>query len=156
MHAQIISLTKNTNLAEGCSGNPCGTNAMCQESSGRPVCSCPPGHSGNPLTYCSRAECLDNIECRGDLSCRNNHCVNPCIGACASNAICEVNNHIIFDLNIISYFCYNYQPQNHVAVCSCPRGFDGDPFHLCRPINLGKISRILSITLLHVVHMGNV
>lgn len=64
---------------------------MCQETTGgRPVCSCPGGYSGNPLTYCRRAECLDHSECRGDMACRNGNCVNPCVNTCGSNANCEV------------------------------------------------------------------
>ncbi|XP_014091876.1 adhesive plaque matrix protein 2 [Bactrocera oleae] len=100
---------------DGCHGNPCGVNAVCQDASGRPVCSCPPGHSGNPLTHCNRGECLDNIDCRGDLQCRDNRCVNPCVGACGLNANCE--------------------PKNHVAVCSCPTGYRGDPFTSCHRVD---------------------
>lgn len=78
-------------LGQGCSRNICGTNAMCRESlSGRPTCSCPPGHSGNPLTYCRRVECVDHSECRSDMACRSGGCVNPCAGACGTNARCEV------------------------------------------------------------------
>ncbi|XP_037052037.1 neurogenic locus notch homolog protein 1-like isoform X1 [Bradysia coprophila] len=99
--------------SQGCSRNPCGTNAICQETvGGRPVCSCPSGHSGNPTTYCRRAECLDHSECRGDMACRSGSCVNPCAGTCGTNANCEV--------------------RNHVAVCSCPGGYKGDPFSYCR------------------------
>lgn len=76
---------------QGCSRNPCGVNAQCQETlGGRPVCSCPAGHSGNPLSYCRRSECLDHTECAGHLSCRNGNCVDPCAGTCGSNANCEV------------------------------------------------------------------
>ncbi|XP_063698652.1 neurogenic locus notch homolog protein 3 isoform X1 [Culicoides brevitarsis] len=97
----------------GCSNNPCGTNAICREASGgRPVCSCPPGHSGNPLTHCSRAECLDHSECGGHQACRNGHCVNPCADACGTNAKCET--------------------RNHVPVCSCLNRYVGDPFSHCR------------------------
>lgn len=75
----------------GCSSNTCGVNAVCQESSaGRPICSCPPGFNGNPLSHCNRGECLDNVDCRGDLQCREGRCVNPCAGACGVNANCEV------------------------------------------------------------------
>lgn len=106
-------------LGQGCSRNPCGVNAMCQETiGGRPVCSCPPGHSGNPLSYCRRAECLDHTECRGDMACRNGNCVNPCAGTCGSNANCDV--------------------RNHVPVCSCPVGYNGDPFSQCRLADPGE------------------
>lgn len=59
---------------------------------GRPVCSCPPGHSGNPLSYCRRSECLDHTECAGHMACRNGNCVDPCAGTCGANANCEVSN----------------------------------------------------------------
>ncbi|XP_038121204.1 neurogenic locus notch homolog protein 3 isoform X1 [Culex quinquefasciatus] len=100
--------------AQGCARGPCGVGAMCQETSGgRPVCSCPAGYSGNPLTQCIRAECLDHSECiRSDQACRDGKCINPCNGVCGINANCEV--------------------RNHVPVCSCPRGMSGDPFVSCR------------------------
>lgn len=99
--------------AQGCARGPCGTGAMCQETTGgRPVCSCPAGYSGNPLTQCRRSECLDHSECRGDQACRNGNCINPCSGVCGVNSNCEV--------------------RNHVPVCSCPRGMSGDPFVSCR------------------------
>ncbi|XP_018323516.1 adhesive plaque matrix protein 2 [Agrilus planipennis] len=96
----------------GCTGNTCGQNAQCTIAGGRPVCSCFNGYTGDPLTYCRRAECLDNSECRGHLSCINEKCVNPCEGICGFNANCEV--------------------RNHVPVCSCPPGHTGDPFSSCR------------------------
>lgn len=40
-----------------CTPNPCGSNTQCRVADGRPVCSCLPGHWGNPLTYCQRGEC---------------------------------------------------------------------------------------------------
>ncbi|XP_049548744.1 neurogenic locus notch homolog protein 3-like isoform X1 [Anopheles darlingi] len=100
-------------FGQGCSRNPCGVGATCQETAGgRPVCSCPAGYSGNPLVQCRRDECLDHSECRSDQACRNGNCVNPCAGVCGINANCEV--------------------RNHVPVCSCPRGRTGDPFSSCR------------------------
>ncbi|XP_055307559.1 protein jagged-1-like isoform X2 [Sitodiplosis mosellana] len=98
-------------LGQGCIGNPCGVNANCHEALGRPVCSCPIGYSGNPLSYCRRSECLDHTECAGHLSCRNGNCVDPCAGTCGVNADCTV--------------------RNHVPVCSCPSRFRGDPFTYC-------------------------
>lgn len=64
------------------------------------VCSCPPGHSGNPLSHCSRAECLDHTECRGDMACRNGVCVNPCAGSCGVNANCEVSLSQFYPLDM--------------------------------------------------------
>ncbi|EDX18440.1 GD17480 [Drosophila simulans] len=104
--------TRAQSYGSGCSGSPCGVNAVCQEASGgRPVCSCPPGFSGNPLTHCNRGECLDNVDCRGNLQCKDNRCVNPCVGACGIGSNCDA--------------------RNHVAVCSCPAGYNGDPYHAC-------------------------
>ncbi|XP_070504561.1 neurogenic locus notch homolog protein 3 isoform X3 [Chironomus tepperi] len=101
---------------QGCSRNPCGQNALCQETlGGRPVCSCPPGYSGNPLSFCQRGECNDHIDCRLDQHCMNNRCTNPCVGKCGISANCEV--------------------VNHVAVCSCPARYRGDPLHQCRQID---------------------
>lgn len=97
--------------SDGCAGSPCGINAVCRDVGGRPVCSCPTGYKGSPLSRCTRDECLDHSECRGDLACRNGVCVNPCAGTCGANANCEV--------------------RNHVPVCSCPKGYKGDPFSQC-------------------------
>jgi len=109
---------------QGCSRDPCGRNAICQETlGGRPVCSCPPGHTGNPLSYCSRGECSDHSECRYDQACDNGRCTSPCTGKCASNANCEV--------------------KNHVAVCSCPARYQGDPFSHCRLMDPGIVTLII-------------
>lgn len=119
MHFTTFSCCLSLYTGQGCSRSPCGVNAMCQETlGGRPVCSCPAGHSGNPLSYCRRAECLDHTECRGDMACRNGNCVNPCAGTCGANANCEV--------------------RNHVPVCSCPVGYNGDPFSNCRLADPGE------------------
>ncbi|XP_055644665.1 neurogenic locus notch homolog protein 3 [Toxorhynchites rutilus septentrionalis] len=109
-------------LAQGCARNPCGVGAQCQETTyGRPVCSCPAGYSGNPLTQCRRSECLDSSECRGDQACKAGNCVNPCSGVCGTNANCET--------------------RNHVPVCSCPRHMTGDPFVSCRLIDPEELCR---------------
>lgn len=102
---------------QACYPNPCGINADCRDA-GRPVCSCPAGYRGDPLTRCIRSECLDHVECPGHLSCRNGNCVNPCSGQCGINADCTV--------------------RNHVPVCSCPRGYRGDPFTSCRRADPGN------------------
>lgn len=110
--ATCLLATITLSKGQGCTLTPCGTNANCHETlGGRPVCSCPAGYSGNPQTYCRRSECLDHTECSPHLACRNGNCIDPCIGTCGSNANCEV--------------------RNHVPVCSCPRGYKGDPFSYC-------------------------
>ncbi|GBP39333.1 hypothetical protein EVAR_24313_1 [Eumeta japonica] len=76
------------NLAS-CGPHTCGIGAHCTYGSVRPVCSCLPGYSGDPLTQCIKPECLDHSECRGHQTCVNQHCVNPCDGACGINANCD-------------------------------------------------------------------
>ncbi|GBP10655.1 hypothetical protein EVAR_101375_1, partial [Eumeta japonica] len=105
--ACFYGICKNTCDADLCEPNPCGTNAICipgHDNTGRerPVCNCLPGHTGNPLTHCSRGECLSNSECPDNKACINYQCVNPCIGKCGSGAECE--------------------PKAHLSVCKCPRG----------------------------------
>ncbi|CAL8079227.1 unnamed protein product [Orchesella dallaii] len=95
-----------------CSPSPCGLNAECRNSLDRPVCTCLPGHQGNPLTSCRRGECSSDSECPNHNVCENYHCVNPCANKCGANAHCDV--------------------RNHVAVCSCPPGYTGNPTTGCR------------------------
>ncbi|ERL90523.1 neurogenic locus notch homolog protein 1 isoform X1 [Dendroctonus ponderosae] len=95
-----------------CTASTCGQNAQCQVIGGRPVCSCYRGYSGDPLSVCTRSECLSDGECRGHLTCRNGRCIDPCSGTCGINADC--------------------QTRNHVPVCSCPPGYTGSPFSSCR------------------------
>ncbi|XP_026501343.2 neurogenic locus notch homolog protein 3 [Vanessa tameamea] len=95
-----------------CGPSTCGVGAHCTHGSVRPVCACLPGYSGDPLSQCVKIECVDNSECRGHQSCVNQHCINPCEGACGVHANCEV--------------------RQHVPVCSCPAGYTGNPFTACR------------------------
>ncbi|KPJ11537.1 hypothetical protein RR48_08279 [Papilio machaon] len=100
-----------------CGPHTCGVGAHCTHGSVRPVCACLPGHSGDPLSQCIKIECVSNDECRGHQSCVNQHCVNPCEGACGVNANCDV--------------------RQHVPVCSCPAGYTGNPFTACRVADPG-------------------
>lgn len=106
-----------SSLEDLCRPNPCGTNAQCvpgHDNTGkeRPVCTCYAGYTGNPLTHCSRGECQSDSECADHRTCINYSCVDPCIGQCGTNAICE--------------------PRRHVAVCRCREGFTGDATVSCR------------------------
>ena len=74
--------------------------------------SCPPGQFYTERDGC-RPECLVSSECSANLACIRNSCANPCVGACGVGANCEV--------------------VNHNPICSCPRGYTGDPFTQCRP-----------------------
>ena len=51
-------------------------------------------------------------DCPDHLVCQRLKCVDPCIGVCGTGADCQTRNH---------------QP-----ICSCPKGFTGDPFTNCR------------------------
>uniref|UniRef100_A0A8D8WK56 EGF-like domain-containing protein n=1 Tax=Cacopsylla melanoneura TaxID=428564 RepID=A0A8D8WK56_9HEMI len=95
-----------------CSPTPCGSNTQCYSAGSRPVCSCLPGHWGNPLTYCQRGECQDHADCPHSKACKEYRCVDVCASQCGVNADCNVRNHI--------------------PVCSCPPGYTGDPLTQCR------------------------
>ena len=87
---------------------PCGANANCDNG----VCTCLPEYFGNPITGC-RPECVLNTDCSRDKACIRNKCQDPCPGTCAFNAVCNVINHI--------------------PMCSCPSGFQGNAFVQCNP-----------------------
>jgi len=95
-----------------CSPNPCGENTQCSESNGIARCSCIPPYIGDPYKTGCRPECVFNSDCSNQQACILQHCRDPCIGVCGTNAECIV--------------------ANHVPVCSCPRGMQGDPFIGCR------------------------
>ncbi|KAL1124694.1 hypothetical protein AAG570_001318, partial [Ranatra chinensis] len=100
-----------------CVPNPCGSNAECtpgHDNTGRerPVCTCRPGFLGDPLAGCRRGECTTDQECRFDQNCINYECKPSCSGGqCGQGAQCNA--------------------RNHVAVCSCPPGYTGQPLKHC-------------------------
>lgn len=60
-------------------------------------------------------ECVLSSDCPSNKACLRSKCVNPCDGGtCAPNALCTVHNHI--------------------PMCSCPSGMEGNPFVQCRSI----------------------
>lgn len=98
-----------------CNPTPCGPNALCDDG----ICSCLPEFHGDPYSGC-RPECILNSECPRDKACLRNKCVNPCPGTCGSNAICNVNNHI--------------------PICTCPPGTEGNAFIQCRQVQPISVS----------------
>lgn len=90
-----------------CAKQPCGSNALCKEG----VCSCEKDYFGNPYVGC-RPECVLSTDCSPNKACINRHCVDPCPNTCGIDAVCEVSNHI--------------------PICSCRKGYEGDPFKFCR------------------------
>lgn len=95
-----------------CTPSPCGPNAKCQLIGGNPACSCLVNYVGAPPNC--RPECVLNSECPSQQACINQRCQDPCPGSCGFDAECRV--------------------QNHVPVCNCIVGYEGDPFVGCRPI----------------------
>lgn len=92
-----------------CSTNPCGSNALCDNG----ICTCLPEFYGDPSIGC-RPECVLNSDCPRDKACVQNKCKSFCPGPCAYNAQCMMVNHI--------------------AMCNCPTGFEGNAFIQCNPI----------------------
>ncbi|XP_022904531.2 neurogenic locus notch homolog protein 1 isoform X1 [Onthophagus taurus] len=102
-----------------CEPNPCGSNAKCtpgydRSNNERPVCTCPVGYVGNPLTSCTPGECTDDSQCGDHRACIDYACVNPCHGQCGVNAECN--------------------PRRHIAVCTCPNGYNGDALVSCHRV----------------------
>lgn len=83
---------------------------------GRPVCTCLPGFLGAPPNC--HPECIVNRDCSTTEACNKQKCVDPCIGACGTNADCRVINHS--------------------PVCTCLPGYTGEPFVRCNRIPVGK------------------
>ena len=73
------------------------------------MCSCLPGYFGGPPNC--RPECLLSSECQLSQACVQQKCVDPCPRTCGANAECKV--------------------VNHNPICSCPKGYSGDPFFNC-------------------------
>lgn len=105
-----------------CHPSPCGANAVC---SGDGHCTCIAQYHGDPYSGC-RPECTMNTDCSPNRACTNLRCVDPCPGTCGQGASCNVINHI--------------------PTCSCPDGMSGDPFVVCRPVQIiGKTHHKINI-----------
>lgn len=94
-----------------CNPSPCGENTICNVINNIARCSCIPPNIGNPYAGGCRPECSLNSDCPNHLACLSNHCRDPCKDLCGVNAECIVTNH--------------------VPVCTCFRGHEGDPFIAC-------------------------
>lgn len=101
-----------------CNPSPCGANAQCRDG----TCTCLPEYQGDAYRGC-RPECVLNSDCSRDKSCIRNKCTDPCPGTCGQNAICDVINHI--------------------PMCSCPQGMNGNAFIECRPYQCMYLSYFL-------------
>jgi len=94
-----------------CNPNPCGPNAECIPTGRTATCKCPAGFQGDPFVSCKKGECEYDHECPRSLACFNFNCRDPCIGTCGQNTNCEV--------------------RDHRPICSCVKGFRGDPLIAC-------------------------
>lgn len=98
-----------TETADPCSPSPCGVHAECQNRHGLASCSCLPNYLGSPPNC--HPECVTDQECLSSKVCFKEKCVDPCPGLCGRNAQCLV--------------------VDHVSICSCLEGYNGDPFAQC-------------------------
>jgi hypothetical protein len=53
----FTNLTLQEAQGDPCFPSPCGTGADCRSTGNRAVCSCPPGHEGDPYTGCTADPC---------------------------------------------------------------------------------------------------
>lgn len=73
-----------------------------------------------------RPECVSSSECDLSKACKNNRCVDPC----SESNICAINS--------------NCRVISHAPICSCKKGFEGDPFVRCYPEERKRFFSFLS------------
>jgi hypothetical protein len=101
-----------------CDPSPCGPNSRCSIHDGeKAACTCLPEMKGIPPNC--RPECLINQDCPSTRSCISGKCVDSCKGACGSNSVCQVIDH--------------------VPLCSCYDSYEGDPYSSGCVLRQGKI-----------------
>ncbi|UYV71427.1 dp [Cordylochernes scorpioides] len=115
---------------------PCGSNAICRTENHVPICLCPPGYSGNPLSYCFKVvECGVDYTCPGNLICLSSiTCGCPsdfmrigdyCMATsrnCTTTNPCPVHEECIYT-----------GPER--GFCVCPRGYVLSSTGLCTDID---------------------
>ena len=114
----ILSAFRPPEPEDPCEPNPCGPNSNPPYARGTQCqCTCQPQMIGSPPNC--RPECVINNDCPSDKACINRKCEDPCPGLCGTNAYCRVRNHI--------------------PICVCNRGFNGDPFSRCNRVTSKSI-----------------
>lgn len=108
-HTKITLVPVQKDEGNPCVPSPCGPNSQCRVIGNQGACSCLPNYVGRPPNC--RPECTINAECASNKACRNERCVDPCIGYCGENALCSV--------------------VKHNPVCTCNTGYEGDPLTRC-------------------------
>lgn len=129
-----------------CLNNPCGPGAVCNNVPGRFTCQCPGGSSGDAYTKgCNEikklVQCNDKNPCpHGEKCVTNAGGSNVCVCGqgytrdsvsqnCRDVDECTENDKPACGVNAI---CKNL-PGSYE--CSCPSGFNGNPFHFCEECN---------------------
>lgn len=145
----------------------CGIYALCNVENHVPICTCPPGTTGDPFNQCRElpptttarinpcipSPCGPNSQCR-DI---NNQAVCSCLPSYIGSPPqcrpeCVVNSECAADRACINQKCVDPCPntcgidaqcsvKNHNPICACPPGFTGDPFARCTRIR--KLSSIV-------------
>ncbi|XP_050512495.1 neurogenic locus notch homolog protein 3 isoform X1 [Diabrotica virgifera virgifera] len=140
----------------------CGVNANCEARRGVPVCTCPAGYTGDPITSCRRfnpeelchpSPCGPNTHCEvknevPTCSCLPGFHGSPLAGCrheCESDVECGPT------LACIEFKCQNpclsqcgknaecETISNHRAVCKCPKNYFGNPYSSCQPECYGDV-----------------
>ena len=146
----------NQRCVDPCPG-VCGSEARCDVVNHVPMCSCPPGTSGNPFSACrivkgpvgeeirpcSPSPCGPNSVCRAVdnhpvCSCQPNYSGTPptCRPECVVSSECDLTQACL--RNKCQDPCpgscgqnAKCQVINHNPICSCMEGHTGDPFRRC-------------------------
>lgn len=93
--------------------------------------------------------CAKDFDCASNEQCSNQKCKDACIRhPCAENAICKVSKsnavlvfavyfcRVSFKTDCDLRFLFDSKAKFHVPLCSCARGFVGNPFLDCVPMDV--------------------
>lgn len=135
----------------------CGQNAQCDVTNHIPICSCPPGFTGDPFTNCrifdepveplkkpcDPSPCGANSQCKeinqnAVCSCLQGYIGNPpqCRPECVVSIECLgtqacVNQKCVNPCKGACGYDARCEVINHSPICSCNQGQTGDPFQRC-------------------------
>ncbi|KAF9408048.1 hypothetical protein HW555_012139 [Spodoptera exigua] len=142
----------NQHCIDPCAG-ACGVNANCDVRNHIPVCSCPPGYTGNPFSSCRIAdpeEACHPSPCGANTKCHvaNNQAVCTCLPGYRGSPLtgchheCESDGECGAQQSCRDFKCVSpcsdcgvnadcETVAAHRAICKCPRGYHGDPYRIC-------------------------
>lgn len=92
-----------------CSDTSCAPGAICTAKLHQPICSCPPGYSGDPylrgcMTVQLTDECVNDSDCPRPLGCVNAKCIDLCqYNPCDTGLICKTVD--ILPLRAVACVC---------------------------------------------------